>query len=915
MDTFLGEVASLLLADHGHDLSAVTVVLPSQRAGLHLRHELARRAGRVLWSPHTTTLNGLCERIGGLRTGNTLDLLFEAHAAYTELEGAEAAALSEFLQWAPTALRDMSEVDAHRLDLDSFYRDLRNWEELDWSFRAEGLSRGQERLLRYWRMKGTLHRTLDERWRGQGHGTAGLVERVAAERVQGALPDAPRIWAVGLNALNTAQLDVLKGLQRQERLVLVWDTDEHYLADADQEAGAALRKVIRELGPGRLPPGRSLRGLDRTITVVHAPTPVSQALFAAARLAELPAEERARTAVVLADEQLLMPLLEALPPMEGLLNVTMGMPLQTLPVGALLQALIELHRDARPGQGPSLAALERLLGHPFIAHGPTGAWARSTLHDLRQERRAQVPFPRLARALATLEEPLRTHGRTVLAGHAGDGRSLGRALLALLAWARDACAGDAFIQEQLFLAAVAQERLDRLLARHLPAIDLRSYAELHGRLLREERLGLFGEPLQGAQVMGMLETRALDPGHIILLSAQEGHLPPATADRSFIPHELRRHHGLPSRHDQEAVSAHHFMRLIQRCPEVSLVCPGSAEEGQSRYIRQLELELVPVSSTTVRHQRPQAPVPHREGGTISVPKDPVILRTLRERTGKGISPSALATYIRCPLDFLLTTLLGVTEREQPGAMIAPDLLGDALHKALEQAFKEVLNTALNATALSGVRSRALAELDHLLRKAFGEAMLAHGQPMLQYAMARKALDAFLMNEEQRLADGAHITVLGLEVPVNVPLAGSIERFGHEVRIKGRIDRVDRRDGLATILDLKTGRVHDDGMDLKELSLEGLRRMKDHHAFQLLTYACAFLESNPDEPAVAAGLLPLQRSSASAGIMLRIEGATRITRADLPRLRALLADVVADLLDPLVPFTHREQSAYCQACIA
>jgi hypothetical protein len=608
-----------------------------------------------------------------------------------------------------------------------------------------------------------------------------------------------------------------------------------------------------------------------------------------------------------------MPLLEALPGPTGPINVTMGMPLRALPAGALITAMLTLHRDAHPGQGPTLTAVEKVIGHPFIAQGLFGAWARKASSALQQRRRSHVPFADLRVLLDDLDGSVRHHGLAALGVAATDGAAIGSALLALIALAQASNPEDAFIQEQLYLAAVAHERLDRLVRANCPDIDARSYAELHQRIQQEQRLGLFGEPLAGAQLMGMLETRALDPGRIILLSAQEGHLPPSAMDKSFIPYELRKHHHLPSRHDQEAVSAYHFMRLIQRCPDVTLVCPDGADQGESRFIRQLELELVPASRTELAHSHLQSPVPHRAGTGIAVQKDAVILRSLQERLEKGISPSALATYLRCPLDLLLSYFMGAEQREQPSGMIAPDLLGNAIHKAFELAYTPHLDRPLTAADMVRIRADSTANLVHLLEQEFGRELLSHGQPLLQRTMALKALDAFMGIEEERLAQGAPTTVLGLEQVLNVAIPGAQERFGHELRIKGRIDRVDRRDGLVTILDLKTGRTKEDSLKVKDPTVESLRAAKDHHGFQLLTYAFAYLEARPEEEAVAAALLPLQQASRSGGLMLQFNGAERITRADLPMLRTLMLDIVAELLDPAVPFVHNTESTYCTAC--
>jgi hypothetical protein len=193
--------------------------------------------------------------------------------------------------------------------------------------------------------------------------------------------------------------------------------------------------------------------------------------------------------------------------------------------------------------------------------------------------------------------------------------------------------------------------------------------------------------------------------------------------------------------------------------------------------------------------------------------------------------------------------------------------------------------------------------------------MQHGQPLLQVTMAQQALTAFLRAERERVAQGAEVTLLGIEQELRVPLPGSKERLGLDVYLKGRVDRVERRNGVAMILDLKTGSVKADRLKLEELAQDALRPEHDHYAFQLLTYAYIFLLANPGETAVQAGLLPMQRASEAEGVFLKVMGSELITRDQLPLIGDLLSGVIKDLLDPALPFSHRQESAYCRCCLA
>lgn len=905
---FLRQVARALLAEHGTDLKDVAVVLPSQRAGLYLRKWLVEEAGRPLWSPHLFTLATFMEELSGLRPLATEELLFEGYAAYRSVEGERAQDLGEFLLWAGTMLADISEADAHLVPLESYYRDLRHWEEIEWTFNNDPLSEGQARMVRFWAMVGKLHAVLNERLLQQGAGTTGLIERTAVAHMR---EDAVRwktVWFTGLNSLTKAQQAVVQKFRDRGLARMAWDADRYYLDRPEQEAGTYLRSFMGRFGKGVLPVGDQLAAGHLRMQAVRAPNDAAQAWCAAELLKAATPEERARTAVVLADETLLQPLLEALPPDIGPLNITMGLPVDRLPVGSFLEALHRLHAHARPGAGFFHADLERFLGHPFLQ---VGAGTR-LLALLREGNRRYT-------AASTVQELVERSGAgadaTMVFTEVADVRTQMPVVTAhALAWVRGNMIGDDFATEQLFQAAQVLHRVHVLLQRHAHKPGMDAYATLFHRLLGATRIGFFGEPLAGVQVMGMLEARALDPERVIVLGAQDGTLPSGGTLRSFIPFELRRAHEMPLRADHDAVQAYNFLRMLQRCRQATVVWPEGAEpSGPSRFILQLQHELFNDPTQAMQTMDLVVSMPRPAAVQVAVRKDEALLAALRNRLGKGLSPSALGDWLRCPLDFHLKHVMGLRETETPGLRIEPNVLGDALHAAMEAVYAPLLGRPLAAAELEAgaVRMEELLEQELLVRMDGGP--LRSGQPLLQVHMARHAAQRFLRSEARAVQAGDVVTVLEQESALFHPLSKASDAIGTPVNLRGRLDRVDRRNGMVRILDLKSGKVDPAHLRIGALA-PGSFLAKHRYALQLLLYGWLYMQEHPDVEALQAGLLPLQHVASAEPVLLTIDGQDILKRAQLSVMEEVFTALVLQMMDPERPLLHDPASEYCSFCL-
>ena len=910
MEPFLDRLANALLEHHGDELDRVAVVLPGRRAGLYLRKYLAQHADKALWSPDMLDVGAFMERLTGMRQGGALEMLFLLHEAHRAVEGERAEELIEFMRWAPTTLRDLSEVDTHLLPLDQLYRDLRAYSEIDeWSFRlTETLSAGQERMLNQWVSTGALHQRMSSLMLERGVGTSGALARRAAELAKANALETPwkSVWFAGLNALDPATTAVAHYLQRNGSAQFAWDADDHYLSDERQEAGRFLRRSIVQLGPGTLPPVDQLRTRSRNLTTVTVPNKVAQARYAAQWLAQLAPADRADTAVVLADEDLLMPLLEAFPADLGPLNVTMGIPLTALPIHGLAESFLDLHAARSAGGDLLVPSIERLLLHPFLHQG--------------------VATTRTIAALTITQRP-RIRESDVLSAAEREGMSVPQAMRdallpvaglidiaprmnALLAWAQEVKTSDRFAQEQLFRVARLQREFDGSLARQGVAdLDTTAYALLRKSLLRDERLTFLGEPLNGLQVMGFLETRAIDHSRVLLLGANEGTLPRADGQASWIPFEVRRAYGLPLRSDTEAITAYHFQRLLHLADDVQAVTHSGGGDGTgeaSRFLAQWEHELNGKSGTHMEKRSLSATYPVRSAPRIEVTKDANVRSRIETMAQRGFSPSALGTWLRCPLDFYFTRLLGIRPPEEVNDQLGSDVLGEAVHTVLEQVFRPTLNTSLEPGILREQASAIPASLHQELNKHFPADTLARGHFRLRMEMAQQAVSNYLLSEAERCTNEETIT-LGLEEDIAAALPDG-------TKLAGRCDRIEERNGITCILDLKTGRVEEKDLVLKGLEREHIGPDRQY-ALQLLMYAWILLEQRPTLAAVRAGIVPLRKTTQADGLWLKVMGSEEIKRAQMPAIAELLMTLIDELRDPGTRFTHSEDSLYCACCIA
>jgi RecB family exonuclease len=656
---------------------------------------------------------------------------------------------------------------------------------------------------------------------------------------------------------------------------------------------------MEALGTGIVPASDGLAGKPRVIRSVAAPDRMAQVHVAAEWAAGLPAGERDDAVIVLADESLLLPLLDALPDLGAPVNATMGAPLAALPVQGLVDRFLRL--IAGPGHRLRPAEAEALLLHPLL-HRPEAGPLIAELHGFGPDGITADSFIALLRER---DWPGCADAQQALAPIPGP-EALQARIAACLAWAKAGRADDQLALEQLYQTAKAEQELWRSLHRAAIApADAGEYAIIRKRILRDAQMPFFGEPLSGLQVMGLLETRALDHRRVMILGADDATLFGTDMPQSWIPFDLRRHYRLPLPNDSEDITAYHLNRLLHHAEELVLVHgSGDAVGEPARIIAQWQHAPLP-GTTRIEREARHAGTLTRPTAIISVRKGPAVMARLHDMAGRGFSPSALGTWLRCPLDFYFTELLRIRGPEDSADQLGSDVLGTAVHAVLERIHRERIGLQLRPEDLAGAADALPGLLAEELRKHYPDAVLSQGHHRLRASMAEQALTTYLKAEARRCAERL-TTTIAVEHPLAAVLANG-------TRVRGICDRIERRDGILHVLDTKTGAAKPE-----DLRLDGLDRshIEPHHryALQLLIYALCAFEAYPDAQCVRAGIIPLRTPSASDGVWLSIGGESTLPRSLAPAMSGLVERLIAELMDPALPFEHDKESPWCTACV-
>jgi len=936
---FLEKIADRIREKYPDKGNRLCVVMPNRRAGLFLKSYLAPTGQKPIWAPAIFSVEDFVSRLSGLTIPDSLAMMFSLYESHCEVEQTEAQVFDEFIGWGRGLIRDFDETDQYLADPSTLFNFLSETKALSlWNLDERPLTEFEQHYLKFFNSLPDYYKSFTEKLLNQKLAYHGLACRVVAAEPENFIAEAPwdQYIFAGFNAITPAQLRLIKYLIGEGKAEIMWDADAYYLDDPNQEAGRFLRKYKndRNLGEFGEVTDYFSKG-EKTINIAGIPRNTGQARLAGNIIRDLiekgTPEILGKTAVVLADESLLLPLLNAIPPEAGQFNITMGFPLPLAPLYRLFDNLMMMHVNATSGKNQTEACFYNkdilsVLQHSYTPLITEPEMLKKVIVQIRSSRNAFVSLSDLSGDLT--DNKIDFQAFRIIFEKIESPASLTTLLIQLIDLFRIALTKNKTDNEWhmaeteiLFNMAIIANRLHALATESGLIGNLSTLHTLFREVAQTMPVAFYGEPLKGIQVMGMLETRTLDFENVILISANEDTLPSKKSYNSFIPFDVRQHFGLPTHQDQQAVFAYHFYRLLQRSKESWLIYNSEAGDmgggEKSRFISQIITELPHVNpNIKIQEFKSLQGTTLTVANPISINKNEETGRRLKEISTRGFSPTALNTYLNCSLRFYFTYMLRLDEPEEAEENIDYRTLGNIVHEVMHEFLLPFIDRVPDITSLKSLNSTVENAVGRAVQKHFKGGDITTGRNLLIMRVAevwiRRLISSEIAESEIRTEK---LTIIGLEEVLEKELILKDTPNGDiTVKLKGTADRIDRIGNLIRIIDYKTGKIKSSELKLKQpADLFDQTKPAKEKAFQLLFYMMLADENNrirQSFPGLQSGIISFR--SLNQGFMpLVVEGIDADTA--IQEFKEGLEDLLRGILDPGIPFSQTQKEENCAIC--
>lgn len=967
MKTFLQEVAEKVYREHP-DMEDVTVVFPNRRAALYFRKHLSVFLKRPVFAPQIRTIEEFIGGFSHLQVPEKLVLISVLYQAYKKVvasgkdhDSESVDNLEKFLFWGEMLLRDFDEVDKYGISAGQLFKDLSHQKELDASFDYlteeqqeflknfwgnfdENQSVNKKRFVALWRKLDDLYEQFKGDLLARGYAYEGMLHRTVADQLETLAPakmqKASRVVFAGFNALTVAEEKIISFFVEQYAAKVYWDADAYYLNNAVQEAGKFLREYQERpvLGKTFSPdvPANFQEKISSgsEVHLFGAAQPVGQAKLMAQVLKSelLKGMNPEETLIVLADEKLLMPVLHGVSGAVEKLNVTMGFPLGSTPFFNFIELLIDLQISRKESHFNHRQVLG-ILGHPYVVSAdPVSA------HNKRKEILSQnwVHIPKSY--LATGVPLHRIIFQEVIAGSHSVSIALIHHLQDVIQEVGGLSSIGDFDKEYAFQFLKFFNQLESVLSADAEGLrekhglrssppdvkGMKSFLRLFRQLVRMQKIPFRGEPLKGLQIMGVLETRNLDFKNVFMLSLNEGSFPSVGNKGSYIPHNIKKAYGLPTPAHQDAMYSYLFYRTLQRAENIFLFYNSETDvlgQGEmSRYLQQLLFE----SGLNIRRHVLHNPVQPQGITPVTIAKDPEMLETLEKLNEgnayfRGISPSALNSYIECRLQFYFRHVAKIREPKEVEEELDARVLGNFLHDVMENFYKDLTHRKGRNRIEKTDFKNAGQTIDLLIDQVFIKAYKLDPDRPVEYAGQRLVVREVVRRFATRIIkideEYAPFTIEALEKQ-GLTYAVKIDRAPFQVILGGKIDRVDSNGEEMRIIDYKTGK---DALDFESIaSLFSRSGRRNKAAFQTLLYALMYIHSNGrrhNAGRVVPGLINrmnLFDEGFTFGLKIGRQPVDDV-EALFPEFEENLKALFEELFDPGQPFDQTANTDYCKYC--
>jgi hypothetical protein len=947
---FLSKVTDFILDNYSGNIGELCVVFPNRRAGLFLKSTISSKLQKAFWSPAVYGIEDFICELAGKKITDNIRLLIELYDVHKRIEGKNSRSFDEFLNWGQILLADFNDVDLCLVNPDDLFGYLSESKAISlWNTDGKPLTEHQQKYLNSYRLLAEYYRQFSKKISSEHLAYQGMVYRYVAENIdiENVSGRWNRIIFAGFNALTAAEETIIKKLVDSGKADILWDTDKYYMQNELQEAGTIIRRNQKSIAAKDFKwLSEDYLTIPKNIQVIGAVNGISQAKVVGNIIKDFFAkdlndpEQLLKTAIVLLDENLLLPLLYSLPSGVSQLNITMGYPLKHSSAYNFFDNLFELHRNVKRlgessysgKQGFYFKDVLKLFTHPYMMKIFDGNkesianiilkknkvfWYRTellALFPVEQKEAAEVFKELLAdwnsqpfSCFEHMKHFIAFVHKTITEEHQGNEKMISDFQLSIEL-------------EYLYVFTKIINNLEYSVKTLEGEAELKTLHNLFKQIVGASKLPFYGEPLRGLQLMGLLETRTLDFENLILLSANEGHLPSGKSSSSLIPYDIKQIFKMATYKDNDSVYAYHFYRLLQRAKNVYLLYNTEVDDlgkgERSRFVNQMINELPGYNNKVTITERIVSGIPekHNIDYTISIAKDDIVYPMLKEAAVKGLSPSAINTYRNCKLRFYFQNIIRLKEMEDVMEKIDAATLGNIIHESLAELYEPYVNTVITSEIIEKLAKNSEDAVRKAFLNYFKSDEISYGKNYLIYKVALKLIGRFFSKEKESIEalqlENKSLKILALETNIEKEIKLTVNNDIICIKLHGKADRIDCTEEVVRIIDYKTGYFDSKDLMIKQWNDLTNKPTMDK-CFQLLFYS--YLAEEKYDKTILAGIISFKKLSEGFVVVRDVSKEEHSADNYLKSFDFIVRQILTDMFERAVPFDQTDDYERCELC--
>ena len=894
MHHFIKNVIEKIFADNTRNISNSIIILPNKRSRVFLKKEISKVSKKTIFAPKIYDIEEFMSVISGIEKISDTELLFEFYNVYSSHTKDDKETFEEFISWAKTLLKDYNEIDRELCNTESLFDYLKAFKDLTHWSSYEKETTLIKNYKEFWEKIKVYHNDLNDRLTKRRRGYQGLIYREAVERIQSYIESTSDInhIFIGFNALSKSESEIIQEIISKKGEIY-WDIDKQYLNSEYNNACLFIQSYLKNWSYYK---NNDLEIFSddykrkKNIQSIGTPKNIGQVKYVGELLNSLSSEEIDDTAIVLGDERMLIPLINSIPSNVKNINVTMGYPLKNSNIFSFFYLLLRIH--SKNQSTFYYKYILSILSHELIA--PILNKSTDVCQMIKKENLIYMTM----NEIIEIDKGNKAIFKLLFSKwkDADEGISSCLELIELIKQYYSKNPKKDFINLELLYninkifmqIKISSKKFDYLKSINSLKVIFKELCEISSTPFN-------GEPIKGLQIMGMLETRLLNYKNIIITSMNEGILPVGNNTNSFIPFEIKRENNLQTFKEKDAVFAYHFYRLIQRAQNIWMLYntePDSMNNGEiSRFITQIEVEGIHNVNANILVAR--TPVKYKN--EIVYNKTKAVQKKLETIFSNGISASMLCLYSLDKIKFFENYILGL-KKEKVEETIASSTLGNIIHDSLELLYKGLVGNYLDIKSLEKLKDSINNCVVTNAEKYVRTRNLKKGKNVIIIETAKKYVESVIDIDLKELTDGNKIKIISIEKEFSSELMGE----GKKYKIRGKIDRVDEKNGEIRIIDYKSGKkLYKRNLEVKDI--KEIRNEKGIYNLQLLIYMIGVYKEL-DTKYIKSGIISLK--NINEGVLTGVfEGKSNLSIENIKTYEKEIISMINDILDLKIEFKN------------